>query len=189
MIDGYRISQMIGVATELGIADLLAGGAKHHQELADTCGTNAPALYRLLRALASVGVFAELDGERFALNPLAGLLRANVPGSLRSWAIFGRRLYRAWDHLDHSIATGETAFDHIYGMSDWQYQEKHPEEGRVFNDAMRASVASVTPAIVDAYDFSRVGTIVDVGGGQGTLKLTRTVPTRSAFHILEAVAI
>ena len=134
-----------------------------------TSGTNAPALYRLLRALASVGVFEQIGEQRFALNPRAALLRKDAPGSLRAWAIFSSRMYRNWAELDHSIATGETAFDHLHGMDVWTYREQQQDEGRVFNDAMSAHVAFVAQAIATAYDFSRFGTIVDVGGGQGVL--------------------
>ena len=172
MIDGYRISKIICVAAELGLADQLASGPKHCEELASENGTNAPALYRLLRALASVGVFAQIGEQRFALNPRAALLRKDAPGSLRAWAIFSSRMYRNWAELDHSIATGETAFDHLHGMDVWTYREEQQEEGRVFNDAMSAHVAFVAQAIATAYDFSRFGTIVDVGGGQGVLLVT-----------------
>ena len=169
MIDGYRISKIICVAAELGLADQLASGPKHYAELAAASGTNAQALYRLLRALSSVGVFEQIGEQRFALNPRGALLRKDAPGSLRAWAIFSSRMYRSWAELDHSIATGETAFDHLHGMNVWTYREQHQDEGRVFNDAMSAHVAFVAQAIATAYDFSRFGTIVDVGGGQGVL--------------------
>ena len=169
MIDGYRISKIICVAAELGLADQLASGPKHYAELAATSGTNAQALYRLLRALSSAGVFEQIDEQRFALNPCGALLRKDAPGSLRAWAIFSSRMYRSWAELGHSIATGETAFDHLHGMNVWTYREQHQEEGRVFNDAMSAHVAFVAQAIATAYDFSRFATIIDVGGGQGVL--------------------
>src|SRR5262245_1603624 len=97
LIDGYRISQMICVAAELGIADLLAHGPKHYAEIAGTTRTDAPTLCRLLRALASTGIFARLEGDCFALTPLADCLRTGVPGSVRPWAIHsGRLLYDTW---------------------------------------------------------------------------------------------
>jgi len=169
MIDGYRISKIICVAAELGLADQLASGPKHCEELASESGTSARALYRLLRALASVGVFTEIDEQRFALNPRGALLRKDVPGSLRAWAIFSSRMYRNWAELDHSVATEQTAFDHLHGIDAWTYREQHQDEGRVFNDAMSALVTFVAQAIATAYDFSRFGTIVDVGGGHGLL--------------------
>ena len=169
MIDGYRISKIICVAAELGLADQLASGPKHYAELAAASGTNAQALYRLLRALSSAGVFEQIGEQRFALNPRGALLRKDAPGSLRAWAIFSNRMYRSWAELGHSIATGETAFDHLHGMDVWTYRDQHRDEGRVFNDAMSAHVAFVAQAIATAYDFSRFATIVDVGGGQGVL--------------------
>lgn len=169
MIDGYRVSKIICVAAELGLADQLASGPKHYAELAAASGTNAQALYRLLRALSSAGVFEQIDEQRFALNSRGALLRKDAPASLRAWAIFSSRMYRSWAELDHSIATGETAFDHLHGMDVWTYREQHQDEGRVFNDAMSGHVAFVAQAIATAYDFSRFATIVDVGGGQGVL--------------------
>ncbi len=169
MIDGYRISKIICVAAELGLADQLASGPKHYAELAAASGTNAQALYRLLRALSSAGVFEQIGEQRFALNSRGALLRKDAPASLRAWAIFSSRMYRSWAELDHSIATGGTAFDHLHGMNVWTYREQHQDEGRVFNDAMSAHVAFVAQAIATAYDFSRFATIVDVGGGQGVL--------------------
>lgn len=170
LIEGYRISQMICVAAELGIADLLADGPRHYSEIAGTTRTDAPTLYRLLRALASMEVFAELDGCRFALTPLADCLRTGVAGTLRPWAIHsGRLIYDTWAHLDHSVATGDTAFDYCQGMNVWAYRESHPEDGRVFHDAMAANTTIVSRSVVDAHDFSRFGTLVDVGGGKGAL--------------------
>jgi len=169
MIDGYRVSQMIGIAAELGVADLLRTGPKHFTELAAATGSNAQAVYRLMRALASVGVFLQAAEGRFALNSLAEPLLPDVPGSLRSWAIFSRRLYHAWGHLDHSVATGETAFDHVHGMSDWEYQAQNADEARVFNEAMSASSAWLVETVVAACDFTRFLRIVDIGGGQGAL--------------------
>ena len=169
MIDGYRISKIICVAAELGLADQLADGPKHYAELAAASGTNAPALYRLLRALSSAGVFEDIGEQRFALNSRGALLRKDAPASLRAWAMFSSRMYRNWAELDHSIATGETAFDYLHGMNVWTYREQHQDEGRVFNEAMSAHVAFVAQAIATVYDFSRFATIVDVGGGQGVL--------------------
>ena len=169
LIDGYRVSQAICVAAELGLADLLADGPRHYEDLARASGTNPQALYRLLRALASAEVFACLDGDRFALNPLAECLRSGVAGSLHPWAILSERLRRTWSDLRHSVATGQTAFDHLHGMSVWEYRERNPEEGRIFQEAMTATTMLVARSVLDAYDFSRFGTVADVGGGRGSL--------------------
>jgi O-methyltransferase domain/Dimerisation domain len=169
LIDGYRISQMICVAAELGIADVLAAGPRHYAEIARATRADALTLFRLLRALASVDVFARVDGDCFALTPLAEQLQTGVAGSLRPWAVLTGRLYDTWAHLGHSVATGETAFDHLHGISVWDYRSRNPQEGRVFHDAMTANTTLVASAVVDAYDFSRFGTLVDVGGGEGAL--------------------
>ena len=160
---------MICVSAELGIADVLAAGPRHYAEIARVTGTDAPTLFRLLRALASMGVFSRVDGDCFALTPLAEQLQTSVAGSLRPWAVLTGRLYDTWAHLGHSVATGDTAFDHLHGMSVWDYRTRNPQEGRVFHDAMTANTALVASAVVNAYDFSRFGTLVDVGGGEGAL--------------------
>lgn len=179
MIDGYRVSKIICVAAELRLADHLANGPKDCEELARASKMSAPALYRLLRALASVGVLAEVREGRFAATPRGDLLRQDAPGSLRAWAVFSRRMYRNWAELDHSIATGETAFDLLHGMDAWSYRAQNQEEERVFNDAMSALVALLAQSVATSYDFSRFGTIVDVGGGQGAL-LMRILQVHSA---------
>ena len=169
LIDGYRASQAISVAAELGLADLLADGPRHYEDLARASGTNPQALYRLLRALASMEVFARLDGERFALNPLAECLRSDFAGSLHAWAIQTNRLRQSWTDLHHSVGTGQTAFDHLHGMSVWEYRERNPDEGRLFQDAMTALTMLVVRSVLAAYDFSRFGTVADLGGGRGSL--------------------
>jgi hypothetical protein len=118
MIDGYRLSQTVHVAATLGIADLLEDGPKHIDELAQATGTDASALFRLLRALAGAGVFAETDNG-FCLTPLATYLRSEVPGSVRAWTMHIGQPYfwQSWGHLLESVRTGEPAFPSLYGMS------------------------------------------------------------------------
>lgn len=170
MVNAYQVSQAIHVVATLGIADLLADGPRSIDDLAGVTETHAPTLYRLLRALASVGVFVETDG-RFGLTPLAEYLRTDVPGSVRSWAMFIGRPYTwsAWAHLIGSVKTGETAFPKSYGMSVWEYRASHPEENEIFNDAMTQLSAGAAEMIADSYDFSEIVTLADVGGGQGEL--------------------
>jgi predicted O-methyltransferase YrrM len=169
MITGYRTTQMISVVAKLGIADLLKDGPKSVDELAQVTNTHAPSLYRLLRAVASLGIFAEDDQRRFALTALAEPLRSDVPGSLRAIGIFAGELWRwqAWGHLLQSVQTGKTASHHAYGMEWFDYLAQHPEAGAVFDAAMATSERH--NAVVAAYDFSKIGTLVDVGGGKGIL--------------------
>ena len=169
MIDSYCISQAICVAADLGIADLLASGPKHCSELASATRTNTSALCRLLRALTSVGIFEQSGAGRFTLNSIAESLRADVQGSLRAHAIFSRGLYDSMGHLKHCVTSGQTAFEHMHGMSGWQYREQNPDEARVFNDAMTATAALTARSIVEAYNFSRSKIVMDIGGGQAAL--------------------
>ena len=171
MIVGFQVSQAIHVAATLGIADLLAGGPRTVDELAAETETHGPSLYRLLRALASVGIFHEEEGRRFALTPMAELLRSDVPGSLRGWAAFiGRPYFReSWSALEHSIRTGENAFQHVHGTDVWSYRAERPEESAIFDRAMQSLTGGANEALLEAYDFGRFRTVVDVGGGNGAL--------------------
>jgi len=171
MIAGFWVSRAIYIAAKLGIADLLKDGAKNSEALAQATGLHAPSLYRVLRALASVGVFAEDEQGRFALTPIAATLRTDVPGSLRAFAIaeLGEDHYPAWGEVLHSVKTGEIAFDHLFGMDVWQYRAQHPEDGKIFDEAMASFSSVVNATVVASYDFSSIGKIVDVGGGDGSL--------------------
>jgi hypothetical protein len=170
MTNAYQVSQAIHVAATLGIADLLEDGPRSADDLAEATGMHAPTLYRVLRALASVGVFAETD-NRFGLTPLAEYLRTDAPGSLRAWAMQMGQPYvwTSWGHLLHSVRTGEPAFPELYGTTAWEYRAAHPKEDAVFNAAMTALSAGVVEAVVRSYDFSGIGVLVDVGGGEGAL--------------------
>src|SRR5262249_28474617 len=173
LVTGYWVSQAIYVAAKLGIADLLKDGPKNDDELAKAIGTHVRSLYRLLRALASVGVFAETEDGRFGLTPLGECLQTGIPGSVRALTInHGERLYRAWGELLHSVRTGETAANHVFGMDSWKYLAQNPESAVIFSEAMAELTTQVSTAVVTAYDFSRFSKIVDVGGGNGTLILS-----------------
>lgn len=168
MIAGYCIPQAIYVAAELSIADLLAEGPRTAEELAEQTSAHSGALYRLLRALASVGIFAEDSPRRFALTPLAENLRSDIPDSQRAFAILnGAEMYQAWSNLLHSVKTGEQAFDKQFGMPIFQYLTENPERGQVFDAAMTDVYGSETEPMIDAYDFSQFQTVVDIGGGNG----------------------
>ena len=183
LMNAFRASQAIHVAATLGVADLLQDGPRSVDELAQATGTYAPTLYRLLRALASVGVFAEQPDGQFRATPLAEYLRTNAPRSLRAWAMqIGQQyLWRSWGHLLHSVRTGEPAFPELYGATAWEYRQAHPEEDAVFNAAMTALSAGVVEAIVQSYDFSNVGVLMDVGGGEGVL-LAAILAANSNLH-------
>jgi hypothetical protein len=171
LITGFRVSQALHVAVTLGIPDLLADGPSSSDALAAATGSHAGSLYRLLRALASVGVLHE-DGERrFALAAPGEPLRSDAPDSVAPTAAYvGRPYYwAAWSSLLHSVRTGENAFRAVHGIDVWEYRSKHPEESRIFDDAMAGNTRRTNRSLLDAYDFGRFGTVVDVGGGTGAL--------------------
>lgn len=137
MLTGYWISKALSVAAELGVADHLREGPRSSNDLATTCGVQAAPLYRLLRALASVGVFSEEEGGRFALTPPAALLCSDTPGSMRGLArMYGSEQFRAWSGLEDSIRTGKPSFGQVFGTSYFEYLESHAPSGEVFNEAM-----------------------------------------------------
>ncbi len=168
LINGYRVTQLLYVAVKLGIADLLTDGPQTMEELATTAGAQADALYRALRALASLGVFREVAPRRFALTPRAELLRTDHPYSLCAAILFqGDEAYRAWGELLYSLQTGAPAFDHAYGMPHFDYLAQHAEASVVFNRTMSENTARSVTALLSAYTFPASGVVVDVGGGHG----------------------
>ncbi len=169
MITGYWISQAIYVAAKLNLADRLADGPRSADDLARETGMHAPSLYRLLRALASVGVFDEGAERCFALTPLSENLRSDQPGSQHAMAIMmGEEHYNCWGNLLESIRTGEPAFERLYGQPIFDYLSDHPEQARTFDAAMTGIHGPETQAVADAYDLSNIGTLADIGGGNGS---------------------
>lgn len=165
---GAWITQAVGVAAELGIADLLADGPVAVGELANRLGGDAHALYRLLRALASVGVFDERDDRQFALTDLGAQLRSGVPGSQRSFAtMMAAEFDAAWGQLLHTVRTGEPGFDHHYGQPFFDYMLAHPERHRIYDEAMHGIHGPETLPVLDACDLSTCRRVVDLGGGNG----------------------
>jgi hypothetical protein len=171
---GYMASSALYAAITLNIADHLASGPTPMAELAHATGANEDALYRVLRLLASLGIFAEVAPKTFTLTPAAELLRKDAPNSLRGMAAFlpDPFHYRVYSEIMHSVMTGKPAGDKALGMPIFEYFEKHPEYSQVFNDAMTALSAPVAAAAVEAYDFNGIGTLVDVAGGHGEVLMT-----------------
>jgi SAM-dependent methyltransferase len=168
IVTGYWLSQCLYVVAKLGIADLFNVGSQSVKNLASKTGTNPGALYRVLRALASVGIFVETESQQFQLTPLASYLQTNNPDSLRAMIMMmGEEHYQAWGHLLHSVKTGECAFDYLYQQPVFAYYHQHPEAAQIFNQAMgNFSVVEINAAL-EKYDFSDFSTVVDVGGGYG----------------------
>ena len=171
LMTGYRAMQALYVAARLGIADLLKDGARGSEELARATGADARALHRLLRALASLGVFGEDADGRFTPSELGALLRSDVPGSLRAAAIFfgDERNWHAWGKLERSVMSGEPVRGPRGTQVFLEESARDPEGAALFNAAMTSLTSAFDAAVTAAYDFSRLGTLVDVGGGQGAL--------------------
>lgn len=195
MLDGFRRTQMVHVAAKLRLADHLAGGEKSVAELARLSGTHEDSLYRMLRLLSGYGIFEERPGKRFRLTPAAELLRADVPGSLKVQAeIVGEEHYwRPWGALLHSIRTGETGFDHLYGENTFDWLAKNPGAAGQFNAFMDEVTIRETRTVVENYDFRGAKRVVDVGGGRGVLleAILRQNPSARGVlfdlpHVLEA---
>jgi O-methyltransferase domain/Dimerisation domain len=171
MITGFWVSRAIYVAAKLGLADMVKDRPKTADELARLTGTHAPSLYRVLRALASVGVFADDGQGRFAQTPLSETLRGDTPGSLRAMAMveLGQEHFPAWGNLMHSVKTGEIAFDKLFKQNAWEYYAQNPEAASNFNKEMKGLTEMINLAVLSACDFSGVNKVVDVAGGTGGL--------------------
>jgi predicted O-methyltransferase YrrM len=168
----FWLSRAIYVAVELGIADLLADGPRTAGDLAATTNTDAPSLYRVLRLLASEGVFAEIAEGRFELTPRAAALRKDA-GPARLQVLFlGRPAsWQAAGNLSHTVRTGETAFNQMHGVDFFEYNRRHPDDQLLFDQLMAAQTKPVARAVAAKYDFSAMASIIDVGGGRGALAI------------------
>jgi hypothetical protein len=168
MILSKWISKPIYAAAELGIADLLARGPMRVEALARATRTQAEALYRVLRALSSVGIFAEEEDRRFRLTPMASLLQSRC---LRSTALSFNAEWndRAWMYLLEGLRSGGTPFEQAFGKSFFDWLEQNPEQARMLSQANAARVRRYRQAVCDVYDFSRFSTLTDLGGGNGSL--------------------
>ena len=171
MIGGFRLTQAIYVAAKLGVADLLADGPCTAEDLAERTDTHAPSLYRLLRALASVGIFSEDPASRFSLTPMAELLRRELPGSLHGQAVLMGEpwIWQVTGEMLESVRTGGAAFDRLYGMHFWEHLAGDVEHRATFDSAMTSLSALESEAIVATCDLGDASTIVDVGRGRGAL--------------------
>src|SRR5262249_28193795 len=142
-------------------------------ELAPRVAAHAGSLYRLLRALASFGIFSEDSAGRFSLTPLARLLCSDSPEKKRAFArLIGAEFYEAWGHLLESVKTGQAGFQRPFGATLFEYLTSHPDRAALFDAMMTGVHAPETEPVLDAYDFSVFGTVADIGGGNGLTLLT-----------------
>lgn len=174
MVIGKWISQALGTAVALGVADQLRNGARRCRDIARDADVSERGLYRLLRALASVGVFAETADGRFKLTPMGQFLRRDHPESVAGYALFAAHdsTWRPWGRLDYSVKTELPAFDEVFGAPIFEYLSSHPDVAAVFDEAMTSISNREATATCDAYDFKGVQTVMDVAGGHGVLLAT-----------------
>jgi hypothetical protein len=171
LIHGYIPSQAIHVAAKLGLADLIRDTPKTVEELANATKAHALSLRRLLRALASLGIFAEDANGNFVSTSLSLMLCSDHPQSARGAALMycSPSIWTSWGQLYEAIMTGEPSFDRIHGSPFFEYLDSHPDDAAVFNTAMTSGSSVLESAILAAYDFSKFRRVADVGGGQGAL--------------------
>ncbi|MHA6625835.1 methyltransferase [Pseudonocardia sichuanensis] len=186
IIRSFQRSRAVTVAAELGIADLLRDGPRDAVDLAVATGTHAASLYRLLRALATIGIFTEGADGRFAMNAMGQYLRRDHPLSADPAArMFGAGYeWRAWAELAHSVRTGENAATHALGCDVWEHRRRHPEDGEVFDATMCTFSRADSANVLAAHDFGRYPTVADVGGGTGAALAAVLVAHPAARGIL-----
>lgn len=171
-IYGYTIPRFLYVVAKLGIADLLKDGSQHCDALAAATNTHSDSLYRVLRALAGIGIFAETQPRCFELTSLANCLQSNAPDSLRNNAILrGEEYYqKPWANLMYSVETGKSAFEHLYGMDLFEYYEQNSAGRKLFHGdsfVSKEESAKMCAPYLEAYDFSSIDKLIDVGGSKG----------------------
>ncbi|MEU6073493.1 methyltransferase [Micromonospora sp. NPDC047074] len=171
IIGGYMASQSLALAAELKLADHIHDGRVTSAQLAEATGTHAPSLHRLLRTLAAIGVLTEPAPGEFRLTEVGDQLRTDSPNSLWAFTRFftNPTLFSSWQQVRHSIETGECAFDHVHGRNAYVHLAENPELSALFNVAMGQESRASAQLVADGYDYSGVRTVVDVGGGDGTL--------------------
>ena len=171
VIGGYMASQALALAAELKIADHIHNGVDTSAALAEATGSHEPSLHRLLRMLAAVGITTEPEPGRFGLTEVGDQLRSDSPDSLWAFTRFftDQALFESWQSVGHTIKTGECAFDKVHGQNAYVYLSEQPELSALFNFAMSQESRIAAGQVAAGYDYSDVKTIVDIGGGDGTL--------------------
>ncbi|WAL93039.1 methyltransferase [Streptomyces sp. Je 1-369] len=186
LVQGAMVSQAIYVAAELRVAETLQDGPLTPQQIAERAGADADALHRLLRLLATYGIFTEHKDGRFALTPMARALLKDAPMSMYGIArLMGHPIHwEDWGHLLDAVRTGEPSLPKLRGMGAFEYLEANAEYGAVFTDGMGAMSGTETEPLLAAYDFARYATVVDFCGGRGDLLAGVLKKTPAARGIL-----
>ena len=171
---GYIASTALYVATRFRIADHLQNGPRSSDDLARSTGVNADALYRVLRALSALGIFEEVSARTFANNAPSNTMISAQPGSTYDMALWIADPFhlRVYAEATHTMTTGQPAVEKAVGMPVFEYFPKDPALSEIFNNAMTSFSAFVVPAVLEAYDFSGIGTLVDVAGGHGEVLIS-----------------
>ena len=171
LLFGKQLTYSLSGVARLGVADHMDGKPQPVEEIAAKAGAHAPSLYRVMRMLAGFGVFKEGPQRHFALTPVGGLLKTGVPGSLRYMAMmFGEEFStRAYEHIAECLRSGGDGVTEAYGKPIWEVLAERPEQCETFQQAMTNSTSVAADAIVEAYDFSGIERLADVGGGHGLL--------------------
>ncbi|WP_350281491.1 methyltransferase [Kribbella sp. HUAS MG21] len=171
LVTGYQATQAVSVAASLRLSDLLAAGPRSVAELAEAAGADEQSLARLMHTLTVLGLYRRAEDGTFTATELGAALRTDGTRSIADWVRFvGRPFHwQAYGALEHSVRTGETAFRSVHGESMWEYAGKHPDDRQIFDAAMTSVSQTVADDVVDAYDFGRFSTVVDVGGGRGLM--------------------
>ena len=172
IMGGFIVARAIYAFAALSIADHLKDGPRSSEELAEATGAHAPSLYRLLRSSAGFGLVLEDEEHRFSLTPLGAALQKGAPGFGRSIVLGHDHVWRLFTELLHSVKTGETATEKVFGMSYFESLSQSPEESSYFNEMMMGVFGEEPPAIAEAYDFSEVKKLIDIGGGTGNFLTT-----------------
>jgi hypothetical protein len=165
----YFLSSALYAVLQLRIPDLLVPGPRTADSLAPSSGAHADALHRVLRALAMVGVFAEVAPRTYALTPVSDMLRSDHPSQMREMSMFMGHPFHlnVFRELPYTLATGKPAIDKVYGMPCFEAMQSMPDVQEHFQKAMTSYSSQIAPAVLDAYDFSGVATLMDVAGGHG----------------------
>jgi O-methyltransferase domain/Dimerisation domain len=174
ILNGFYVAGAVSCLAQLGIPDLVEASPQSAPELAAQIGLDPQALYRLLRATASVGVLSEAPDGKFSQTPSSAVLRSNATPSLRAFATMtGREWHtRGWSRLEYCVCTGKPAMEQNYGVPIFEFFKQHPDEARIFNDAMTELSMIDAPAVAEAYNFDGIRNIVDIAGGHGLLLAT-----------------
>ncbi len=171
LLDGYQATQAIHAAAVLGVADVLSSAETDVATIARQVGADPDTLYRLLRALAALGVFREHDQRRFTLAPMGSWLRSDAIPSMRPWAMFvGEPMrWRAWGHLSESVRSGKEAFPLVHGVDSWTHRRRDAAAASLFQAAMTANSERIDRDIVAVCDLADSRHLLDVAGGRGSL--------------------